>query len=99
MARITISLPSKTAALWKKRAASERRSVSSMLAFLIENDLREAGLLEAQKTHRVPAAEASALGELRALGVDPLPHLQAILADASTGPSDPENPAVAVRVA
>jgi hypothetical protein len=47
MGRLTISLPETLASAAAKRAAAQKRSTSSYVAILIEDDLREAGILNA----------------------------------------------------
>lgn len=64
-------------------AKAQKRSVSAYVALLIEQDLREAGLIAPPAKTLVPAKEAAALAECRKLGIDPLPHLAAVVADAA----------------
>ena len=83
MGRITVSMPSVIARKATQAAAAQKRSVSAYVALLIEQDLREAGLLGVPAKTLVPANEAAALAECRKLGIDPLPHLAAVVADAT----------------
>lgn len=45
MARITISMPDETGAKAEIRATSQKRSVSSYISLLVEQDLRSVGML------------------------------------------------------
>lgn len=66
MARITFSLPDEIAALARRRAADDRRSLSAHLAILVENDARGAGISsDAQMPRLVVAAQE--LGTAKAL--------------------------------
>ena len=65
----------------KQRAKIEGRSISNLLSQLVAQGLT------------TPPTEARALSELRALNIDPLPHLQAVLADAASGPAQVGLPA------
>lgn len=62
MARITISLPENLAAAAAQRAIAEKRSASSYVALLIEQDARASGLLPADTA----AAQAELIAEIQA---------------------------------
>lgn len=83
MARITISVPCETVRALKKKSAAQHRSVSSYVKLLLEADLRDAGVVAQAPAVLLDKHIAHALAELQRMEIDPVVHLEAILADAT----------------
>lgn len=67
-----VSLSKEALKTLKERAAAEQRSVSNMAGLLVTEALTG------------NASELLMLAEVRRLGIDPIPHLAAVVADASS---------------
>lgn len=80
MARLTISLPDPLAKKATVHARNQKRSASSYVSLLIENDLRAAGLLP--QASRTQAEDRALLQEADAAGIAWRPLLKSKIARA-----------------
>ena len=79
MKRVTVNLPDNIGQILEQKSASEKRSASSYLALLVENDLRATGHLSASAPDAKLAEFIAKLTAAHAASPRVIPRLEATL--------------------